>query len=84
MKEDLPIFADLMSDAYRVILALDAVTPRDGAAGMALTEARRVYASLYDYQRTAWLTKREADAVQNALDVIQARLKFFGESPLVH
>lgn len=84
MNGDTLKFGDLMADAHRVILALDAVTPRDGSRSAVIIDARRLYALLLEYLGTTLLSPSEANAVQNALDVIHARMKFFGESPRLH
>ncbi|HTV53330.1 MAG TPA: hypothetical protein VMI06_00270 [Terriglobia bacterium] len=82
MGENVPRFTDLMVNAHRVTVALDALTVRDGSktTTAAVTRGRRVYAELLDHQKTAWMTKPEAHALQTALDQLQARLRFFGES----
>lgn len=75
-------FAELMLEANRVTVALDAVTRRDGprVAAAPVSYGKRVHAQLLEYQRTARLSGMEAHALQTMLDLLHARLKFFGET----
>jgi hypothetical protein len=75
-------FCDLMVDARRVTVALGGLTHRDSSRATAAVvgEGRRMLARLLDYQRTARMTGLEAHALADALDLLRARLKFFGES----
>ena len=82
MGSNQPEFANLMADAHRAMLALDDVTKRDGAkaTAAAVNNSQRIYLQLLDYQRTASMTKAEANTLQTALDILRARLRFFGEA----
>jgi hypothetical protein len=82
MGGDQPHFNDLMIEAHRVTFALDGVTKQDGpkALAVAVSNGRSIHAQLLDYQRTARMTKPESATLQNAIDLLQARLKFFGQS----
>jgi hypothetical protein len=77
-----PQFADLMAEVQRVTVILDGLTQRDGskATAAAVSDAKGIYARLLEHQKTAWLTAAEANALQNSVDSLRARLKFFGES----
>lgn len=75
-------FDELMIEAHRVTVALDAVTKRDGTkvTAVPVSEGKRLYQQLRDYQRTAWMTAAESHALDAAMETLRARLKFFGES----
>jgi hypothetical protein len=81
MFADQPHFGKLMARARLVLFALDGRTDRDGSkdTAAAVDNGRRLYADLLDYQRTELMTEKESDALDNALDLIRSRLKFFGE-----
>jgi len=76
-----PRFSDLMMEAHRATVALDALTGRDKsrAATAAVTRSRRVYSELLDYRHTARMTQSEANALQIASEQLRARLRLFGE-----
>jgi len=80
MTRDDPNFDDLMVDAHRALLALDGVTKRDSAKAVtaAVNNGQQIYSQLLVYQRTAWMTKAEANALQTTVDLLRARLRFFG------
>lgn len=82
MGGDRPDLAGLMIEAHRVAVALDGVTTRDGlkAKAAALRDGSRVHSELLDYRATIKMTMTENSMLQNALDLIRARLRFFGES----
>lgn len=82
MNGDLPDFGDLMAEAHRVMVALDGVTGRDGsrAGGEPVGEGRHVYKQLLAYRLNARMTRPEAHTLDSAVDLLKARLKFFGES----
>jgi len=79
---DRPDFAELMIEARRVSVALDGVARRDGpkATAAALRDGRRLHSELLDYRATVKMTMIENSMLQNALDHIRARLRFFGDS----
>ena len=81
MGDNQPNFVELMLTAHRAAIALDEVTERDSskAKAPALDKGKRVYSQLLNYQQTAWMTAAENAAVQTALDLLKARLRFFGE-----
>lgn len=81
MNRDRRHFSDLMLEAQRGMLVLDGVTKRDGskAASAAVNDGKSIYEQLLACQRTVWMTKAEAATLQTAMDLIQARLKFFDE-----
>jgi hypothetical protein len=81
MDRDQPHFNNLLSDAHRATVALDGATRRDGpeAITAAVSNGKRIHSQLLDYRRTARLTKPEFAALQHSLDLLRARLKFFGE-----
>jgi hypothetical protein len=64
-------------------MVLGGLVQRAGAkaTAVAVSDAKGVYARLLEHQRTARPTAVEANALQESLDTIRARLKFFGESP---
>lgn len=74
-------FDDLMIEAHSVTAALDNLTQRDGPkiTAVPLSRGKRVYAQLLHYQRTAKMSKIQAHTLQSALELIQARLRFFDE-----
>jgi hypothetical protein len=74
-------FADLMAEVLRVTVAVDGLTQRDGSKATAavVSEAKGLYAKPLECQKTEWLTATEANALQNSLDSLRARLTFFGE-----
>jgi hypothetical protein len=80
MGGDQPHFDDLIIDAHRATIALDVVTKKDGprVLAAAVNNGKHVRARLLEYQRTARMTMPESAALQNALDLLHARLKFFG------
>ena len=82
MGSNRPDFADLMADAHHAMLALDDVTKRDSAkaTAAAVNKGQRIYSQLLDYQRTARMTRAEANTLQTALDMLGARLRSFGEA----
>ena len=82
MTRDQSNLADLMDDAYRALLALDDVAKRDSAktTAAAVNNGRRVYSGLLDYQRTTWMSKAEADALQTTADLLRSRLRSLGEA----
>jgi hypothetical protein len=82
MDGDQTHFNGLLIEAHRATVALDGVAKKDGARAFAeaVNNGKRIHALLLEYQKTAWMTKPEAAAVQHALDLLEARLKFFGES----
>jgi hypothetical protein len=75
-------FDDLMVDAHRAMLALDNVTM--GGASRAIADAvrdgLRVYSRLIDYRRTERMSAVESSDLRNALDLLRARVRFFGEA----
>jgi hypothetical protein len=75
-------FAVLIVEVHRVILALDGLTQRDGSKAIAeaVSASASLYAKLLEFQETAWLTAAEANALQNGLDSLQARLTFFRDN----
>lgn len=82
MPENASDFGSLLMKADRAISALDDFTRRDGsrATAQAVSDGVGVYSHLLEYQRTAWMTAAENSAVQSALDMLKARLRFFGQS----
>jgi hypothetical protein len=82
MSADQPHFGGLMARARLVLFALDGRTERDGSrdTAAAVDNGRRLYAELRDFQRSVLMTEKESDALDNALDMIRARLRFFGEA----
>jgi hypothetical protein len=74
-------FDALIARAQHALIALDGLTQRDGskATAAAMNLGNSVQSELLDYQRTVWMTKEESALLANALDLVRARLKFFGE-----
>ena len=74
-------FADLILEAQQATVTLDALTKNDGAkaTAAAVGDGRLVYALLLRYRETARMTISEMDLLQHALDMLRARLRFFGE-----
>lgn len=81
MTKDQPTFDELLAEAHRALLALDNVTKRDSAkvTAAAVSNGQHIYSQLLDYQRFAYLTRAEASALLKSLDMLRARLFFFGE-----
>jgi hypothetical protein len=75
-------FAGLMLDAQRATVALDCATNREdsGEKAAAVNEGKRVYTELLPYQRAVWMTTSQAAVLQTALDLLWARLRFFGDA----
>jgi hypothetical protein len=74
-------FSDLIADARRAVVGVDRFTKRDGAkeTAAAINKARYFYGKLLEHQFTASMTQAEASALQEVVDLLKARLKFFGE-----
>jgi hypothetical protein len=77
-----PTFAELMADAQRTMLALDELSGRDGsrATAAAVGAGMRVYSQLRDFRQAVRRTPMETSLLQAALDLLRARLRFFGEA----
>jgi hypothetical protein len=73
--------ADLIADAHRAMLALDDFTRRDGSKAMnvAVRDGMRVYSLLIDYRQSERMSVAESSLLQSAIDMLRARLRFFGE-----
>jgi hypothetical protein len=73
--------ANLMTDAHRAVLGLDDFTQRDGSKAMsvAIRDGMNVYSLLIDYRQTERMSVAESSLVQAAIDLLRARLRFFGE-----
>ena len=71
-----------MIEAHRVTVAMDVATTRDDlkATAAALSHGRCVYSQFLELLATVKMTQPEAHALQNTLDLIRTRLRFFGES----
>jgi hypothetical protein len=82
MGENHTNFVELMMAAHGAAMALDDVTRQDSsqAKAPALDNGKRAYSQLLDYQQTASMTAIENVAVQTAMDMLRARLRFFGEA----
>jgi hypothetical protein len=82
MSADPSLFAELMLDAQRATVALDGATDRGDleAKASAVKEGNRVYTKLLGYQRATWMTTSQAAVLQTALDLLQARLRSFGQA----
>jgi hypothetical protein len=65
-----------------VTVALDDYLRRDGskATAQAVEKASRIYSRLREYRGVVKMTQAENVLLQNALDMLRARLRFFGES----
>lgn len=81
MDEAQPAFDDLMVDAQRTALSLDGKVKRDGSkeTAIAVTEALRVYLALNEYRHGVRMTVAQTALLQEAMDILRARLRFFGE-----
>lgn len=81
MNAERPEFSDLMLDAHRALQALEGATDRDDSTrtAKAVREGRRVCERLLDYRGAVRMTVSDTVMLQNALDVLRARLRFFGE-----
>jgi hypothetical protein len=78
-----PTFDDLIADAHLCIAALDEFAMRDGgkaAARAAVTNGKRMYTRLLDYRGTVRMSAEENCLLQTTLDLLRARLRFFGEA----
>jgi hypothetical protein len=83
MTGDQPTFDDLIADAQRCIAALDEFPMRDGgiaAAHAAVKNGKRIYTRLLEHQNTVRMSVAESSQLQNSVDQLRARLRFFGES----
>jgi|HubBroStandDraft_4_1064222.scaffolds.fasta_scaffold2790879_1 hypothetical protein len=81
MTGDQPTFDDLITDAHRCIAALDEFGTRDGGkAAAAVKNGKRMYTRLLDYRGTVRMSEEENCLLKTTLDVLRARLRFFGES----
>jgi hypothetical protein len=82
MTGDIYDFNDLMAEAHRVMVALDGMTRRDGprATSGAVGQGKHVFKQLLAYRLSARMTRPEAHILDSAVDLLKARLKFFGES----
>jgi hypothetical protein len=81
MRGDRSEFAELMDDAHRVVTMLDSITSRSQskATAAAVSGGMCVYERLLDYRGTVRMTMVENAVLQGALDLLRARLRFFGE-----
>jgi hypothetical protein len=82
MTGDRLTFADLIADARHVITALDTPTMQDGAKATyaAIRDGKRLYSQFLDYRGTVRMNKEENCLLQTGLELLRARLRFFGES----
>jgi len=66
---------------HRAMLVLDNFPRRDGSRAMtvAVRDGMRVYSVLIDYRQTERMSGAEASLLQTAIDLLRARLRFFGE-----
>lgn len=80
LTDDQAKFAELMSDAQRAAIELDGIS-RDGSKEMArvVRAGLRVYSRLLDFRQTVRMDVVQTDLLQTALDLLWARLRFFGE-----
>jgi hypothetical protein len=76
-----PSFAELMADAQRTMFTLDDLSGRDGsrATAAAVSAGMLVYSRIKDYRQMVRMTPVEMSLLQPALDMLRARLRFFGE-----
>jgi hypothetical protein len=74
-------YSELMTDAHRSVTALDGITTQDGSktTAAAVSDGRRVYERLLDYRGSVRMTVTENAVLQSTLDLLRARLRFFGE-----
>lgn len=74
-------FNDLIAEAQRSATALDGLSKRDAAKDKAgpIGRAKIVYGRLLEHQSVVPMTRTEATALQGMIDLIRARLHFFGE-----
>jgi hypothetical protein len=75
-------FDVLMVDAHRAMLTLDNVMVGGASRAIvaAVRDGLRVYSQLVDYRQTERMSAAESSQLQNALDLIRSRLRFFGEA----
>lgn len=80
--DDTPEFVEQMTDANRALLALDSLEPRNHSANVSFTvsDAALTYAKLCVLQENRALGKSESLKLQNVLDRLRARLRFYGRS----
>ena len=73
--------AALMAEAHRAMLALDDFARRDGSSAMtfAVRQGMRVYALLIDYRQSERMSAAESSLIQNAIDLLRAKLRSLGE-----
>jgi hypothetical protein len=81
MAEEPSDFTDLVIQAQRVTLTLDDLVcqRRSKAAAAAISDGKRTYRRLLEYQRIVRLTGHEVHALDEAALLLRARLRFFGE-----
>jgi isocitrate/isopropylmalate dehydrogenase len=82
MDEELTKFADLIAEADRAVMMLDEFTMHDSAKAIAraVRDGKSVYAGLLEHRNTIRMTDAESAQFQEALDLLRARLRFFGEA----
>lgn len=71
----------LLASAHWAVSALDLAASRDRFKidGALVGRAREAAALLVEYRNANRLTTAQAGALQNALDLLRARLRFFNE-----
>lgn len=69
-----------LADAHWAVTALDLATSRDRFKidGTLVDRAKNAAAMLLEYRSANCLTTAQAQTLQNALDLLRARLRFFG------
>jgi hypothetical protein len=82
MAGDRTTFAELMADAQRVMTALDGVMTRDSAkaTSAAVRDGMRLYSLFVEFRGTVRMSQEENCLLQEKLDLLRARLRFFGEA----
>jgi hypothetical protein len=81
MAVDGTTFADLMADAQHVMTALDGVMSSDSAkaTAAAVSDGMRLYSLFLDFRGSVRMSQEENWLLQGKLDMLRARLRFFGE-----
>jgi hypothetical protein len=79
--DDRIAFQNRMHEVKRALLALDEVSNRDTLASVvkAVARGKIAYTHLQRHQNSVKMTAEEAHQLETAMDVLQARLNFFGE-----
>jgi len=71
---------DLLLEANRVLIVLEALGPGERHPGVVILETREIYSQMLGLLGKKSLTTAEAISLQRVMDRINTSLRFFGES----